>query len=213
MFQIEKTKKNGGMILWVDEQSLREMHKFILDLSEKSPVLNSEGLTLALAHDIRKAYSSSRKTAKANVGDDEITIFGVKQVWPTLLMQVALLRTGLAFVNSSKQSQCLMYQLEAIIEDSVNSFLTTDAINILSQYEQLIGIQEKFITERIGSRVSYFLSLESEQRRKQLAEVLHSLGTMWESTHNIVGSERMDGTLTPERLKRHSWDSVTDCEF
>ncbi len=213
MLKFEKTKKNGGFILWGDYQALKSLHSFAMDISEKSHVLDTEGLIPALAYDLRKAFEDQRESDKTTIWNDEISIYGVEQVWPTFIVQVALLRTSLAFVDSNKYEQSQMYLLEGFLEDAVNTTFPKESHQILASYSSLIGTTEKFITEAVGSRTSYFLSLNKLERRAQLAEILHSMNSMWESTHKTLGSERMNGILTPKHFVNHSWDTLSACEL
>lgn len=134
MLQFEKTMKNGGFTLWGNYEDLTSLHSFLMDVSSKSSVLETEGLIPALAYDLRKAYSGQRKRAKTTIGDDEISIYGVEQVWPTFIMQVALLRTGLAFIDSDKNEQSKMYLLEGFLENAINKIFPKECSSILASY-------------------------------------------------------------------------------
>lgn len=210
MLQYEKAKKNGGFTLWGDYQTLKGLHSFVMDLSERSPVLDTEGLGPAFSYDLRKAYEGLRESQKTQVWNDEITIYGVEQVWTTFIAQVALFRTGLAFIDSSKHQQSQMYLLEGFLEDVITGIFPQNAAHIIFCYKALIGTPEDHIYELLGSRTSYFLSLATKERRECLPEILASMRMMWDSTHEILGPGRMPGILTPQHFVGHSWDTVTD---
>lgn len=210
MLQFEKGKKNGGFTLWGTYESLKDLHSFILDLSARSIVLEGEGLTLALAYDIRKAYEGQRESDKTTIWNDELSIYGVEQVWPTFLTQVALLRTGLAFVNSSKLEQSHMYFLEDFTEKAISGSFPKESKIITACFHSLVGLQEKQVADRLGSRVSYFLSQDARKRKSLLGEILWSLDSRWDSRHEILGIDRMDGVLCPNDFTGHSWDTLSD---
>ena len=173
-------------------------------------VLEGEGLTLSLAYDIRKAYEGQRESDKKIIWNDELSIYGVEQVWPTFLTQVALLRTGLAFVNSSKLEQSQMYLLEDFAEKAIAGSFPKEANRITACFHRLVGIQEKQVKDRLGSRVSYFLSIVARKRKALLSEILCSLDPMWESSHEILGKDRIDGDLCPDDFAGHSWDTLSE---
>lgn len=212
MLQFEKSKNNGGFTLWGDYEDLKSLHSFAMDISDKSSVLEAEGLIPALAYDLRKAYEGQRKSDKTTIWNDEISIYGVEQVWPTFIMQVALLRTGLAFIDSKKFEQSQMYLLEGFLENAINTIFPKQSHHILACYSSLVGTPEKFITNVIGSRTSYFMSLNANERRIQLAEILQSMKPMWERRFEIFGSERMGVILSPKHFANHSWETVCDLE-
>ncbi len=164
MLFIEKTKNNGGFVLWGDYWSLREMHTFCMDCAEKSPTLEYEGLLVSLAYDIRKAYEKQREIDTASHFDEKIQIYGVEQVWPTFAVQVALLRASLAFYDSTKLEQSIVYRLEHIFIEAIPEIFPKSGNQILSSFERLSGIQESQVKDLIGSRVSYFLSLTKAKK-------------------------------------------------
>ncbi|NRA72000.1 MAG: hypothetical protein HRU24_13340 [Gammaproteobacteria bacterium] len=208
MLQFDISKRNGGFILWGDYGTLKPLHSYIMDIANNSPVLDSEGIVVALAYDIRKAYEGQREKSTTTVWDDEITIYGVEQVWTTFLMQVALLRYALAFVDSSKNDQCQIYLLEDFTEQILQAAFPKESHDILAQYKQLIGIQESFIEQKLGSRSSYFLTLNKTQRKLQLAEILSSLQPMWDVITRTLDSDRKHGVLNPDELESYSWNSM-----
>lgn len=208
MLQFEIAKRNGGFVLWGDYGTLKPIHSFLMDISEQSPVLHKEGLLPALAYDIRKAYEGFRKKETLEVWNDDVAIYGVEQVWPTFINQIALARSGLAFVNSSKDQQSTMYLLEAFLEDAVKNAFPKESNEILDVYNQLTSSQEQFITDVLGGRVAYFLYRDAKSRRSELIEVLKSLNPMWASIVNAIGNERAGTKLSPKDFEGYSWESL-----
>jgi hypothetical protein len=214
MLQYKIGKRNGGFVLWGDYGTLKPIHSFLMDISEKCPTLESEGLIPALAFDLRKAYEGQREKSKTDVWDDEISIYGVEQVWPTFIVQIALLRTGLAFVDSSKQDQSIMYQLESYMESVLKAAFPKEFHILLNAYKGLIGTQEKSISEILGSRVALFLFQEAKTRKSLLPEILQSLDLSWSVIHRAIESEK--GALTLTDFEKYSWDSldnITEKQF
>jgi hypothetical protein len=115
MLRFKLSKRNGGFVLWGDYNTLEPINSFLMDISEKSSILDDEGLIPALAYDLRKAYEGRREKDNAEVWNDNLTLYGVEQIWPLFITQIALLRTSLAFIDSGKKEQAIMYQLEAFV--------------------------------------------------------------------------------------------------
>jgi len=213
MLKFEKSKKNGGFTLWGDFYTLKHLHRFVMDLSEKSPALDEEGLAPAFGYDLRKAYDGMRETSKVPAGDQEIAIFGVEQVWTTFIAQVALFRTALAFVDSNKHEQSQMYLLEGFLEDALAGCLPDQSVKILQSYKALIGISEDDLYHILGSRTAYFLLLDARARKTQLAEVLMSMTPAWNEAQGGMGANKSSGLLTPKHFDGFSWDRVEDQEL
>ncbi len=207
MLFIEKTKNNGGFILWGDYWSLREMHTLCMDCSEKSPTLAYEGLLVSLAYDIRKAYEKQREIDTASHFDEKIQIYGVEQVWPTFAVQLALLRASLAYYDSTKLEQSLVYRLEHLFIEAIPEIFPKSSKEILLSFERLSGLQESQVKDLIGSRVSYFLSLTKAKRASELAAILKSLDKVMDDFlrgHPHLREHQYDPTI----YDHHSWETI-----
>jgi hypothetical protein len=65
MFNYHALKNAAGIALFSDYLSLRQAHKIIHDVNERSPVIrDKDGFFLGLAYDLRKAYEGQRLTLK-----------------------------------------------------------------------------------------------------------------------------------------------------
>jgi len=208
MLEYEPTKRNGGFILWGDYSTLKPIHSLIMDVSQKSPVLNSEGLLPALAYDIRKAYEGRREQDKQTVWDDEITVYGVEQVWPTFITQVALLRTALAFAPFSKNQHGLTYLIEAFLDDMLRSVFPAQATAILRNHMDLIGQQEAQLSPLLGSRVSYFLELAPAKRRDNLSAIIASMDPLYGVRFGGLSSQNTTNMPHPSEFEGRSWSDL-----
>lgn len=75
---------------------------------------------LALAYDARKAYERQRDMVEPPEHSEEIGIrYGVRILWPVLLLQHRMLRSSLAYLNHTAKTQAIAYALEAIIEEAL----------------------------------------------------------------------------------------------
>ncbi|WP_435277348.1 DUF6904 family protein (plasmid) [Psychrobium sp. nBUS_13] len=209
MLKIENGKRNGGFVLWGDYDTLKEIHSFCMNVSEKSPILDSQGLIPALAYDLRKAYEKRRELSTETIWDDQVTIYGVEQVWVTFIVQLALMRTSLAFFDTNKKEQSIMYKLEAYLEEILPIAFPKQHRAILAVYSWLVGTQEQQIQDIIGSRVSYFLSLTKPKRANELEHILKSLDPVMDSflrNHPHHQSAQFNPTI----YDLHSWDTVSN---
>lgn len=213
MLQFELTENSGGIVLWGDYQALKPIHTFILDISDKSPILDNEGIVMGLAYDIRKAYESQREKDKQKIWDDEITIYGVEQVLPTLIAQIALLRKALAYIPATRDDHSVIYRLESFLESVIKGFNPEQGDFIISQYERLTGLTEKLMDETLGSRVAYFLSKDSDWRKDNLGNILLSIDPMYKSLHEVwVRNDAID-LIDPNEFEGWSWNSMDGMEM
>jgi hypothetical protein len=208
MLFIDKTKNNGGFILWGDYWTLRELHSLCMDAAEKSPTLDNEGLLAALAYDLRKAYEKQRESDTVGHFEEEMQIYGVEQVWPTFVVQLVLMRTALAFYDSNKLEQSLVYRLEYLFLDAVPAILPKVSNEVLSAFSRLSGLQEQQVSDLLGSRVSYFLSLTKAKRVTELPTILRSLDAVMDSFLKDHPHHR-EHNFDPTVFDGHSWDTLT----
>ncbi len=114
-------KNHAGLMLTGDYWSLKALHEMAHDINERSPLVkDKEGMFLGLAYDVRKAFEGQREIIKPSKHAPEFGIrYGVKILWPTLLLQHQVIRHSLAFMNHCRRYQALTYALEAAIEDGL----------------------------------------------------------------------------------------------
>ena len=210
MLKIENGRRNGGFILWGDYTTLKNLHSFLMDVSERSSILDSEGLLPSLAYDLRKAFEGYREKDTVQISDDEVSLYGVEQVWPLFISQVALARSSLAFISSTKHEQAQMYALEAFLEDAIEHAFPAESGLVRKIYTSLCSIQENEVTDIIGSRVAFFLDQTPQQRRMLLPEVLQSLEFTWICLQERLGMDRTSAKIDVNKINQYSWESIDD---
>lgn len=211
MLIFESTKNNGGFVLWGDYWTLRELHQMCFDIVDRSPQLNPEGLVMSLAYTLRKAFEGQRQSTNLEHFNDKMKLYGVEQVWPTFIVQSALLRNGLAFGPSSKLEQSMMYQIEHALEVALHAAFPLTASDILDALRKLSSYTEAATTELLGSRVSYFLSLTKAKRATELSSILSSLDKSLDSLLRQPQSRSLSGYIfDPMIYDEHSWDTVDE---
>lgn len=119
MLSYRLLKNHAGILLIGDYTSLRWLHEVVHDVNERSPfVRDKEGMFLGLAYDVRKAYEQQREILKPPEHYEEMGIrYGVRVLWPVLLLQQRMLRTSLAYLDHTAKTQAIAYALEAVIAE------------------------------------------------------------------------------------------------
>jgi hypothetical protein len=208
MYQFESLRRNGGFVFWGDYSSLRDLHEFIHDAVKRSSVLQDEGIVINLAYDIRKAFEGQRRMEVTKIENDEITLYGVEQTWPLFISQVALLRTSLAFLDTTSFHQAQMYLLEHLLESAIKKIFPSQSTDILNHFKQMVGTQESFISPLLGGRVCYFMQLTPAQRRDKLPMVLRSLTPMYDFTYQFWARNENNGLIDPSDFQNLDWDNI-----
>jgi hypothetical protein len=118
------------------------------------------------------------------------------------------MRTALAFYDSNKLEQSLVYRLEYLFLDAVPAILPKVSNEVLSAFSRLSGLQEQQVSDLLGSRVSYFLSLTKAKRVTELPTILRSLDAVMDSFLKDHPHHR-EHNFDPTVFDGHSWDTLT----
>ncbi len=200
-------KNHAGVLLTGDYNSLKALHEVVHGVNEKSPLLrDKEGSFLGLAYDVRKAYEQQREVIEPPEHYPEIgTRFGVQILWPMLLVQCRMLRSSMAFIDTTKWQQAVAYNLEAVIESALEADFGSQS-GILIERWMRIDPAHPWPEEKFDSRGAIFCSWTKAERRKRLAGLLASLDPMYPAIYPIW-LRNGDATLvSPEELD--SWNGV-----
>jgi len=97
MLNYEIVDKHEGLRLLGSADDFRRFHAILHDVNERSPVVfDKEGVFIALAYDVRKAYEGQRLVRKATKHDPYSgPMLGVDILWPTILVQCRMFRVSL----------------------------------------------------------------------------------------------------------------------
>lgn len=207
MLEYRLLKNHAGILLVGDYGSLSVLHEVIHDVNERSPLIRDiEGTFLGLAYDVRKAYERQREIIEPPEFCEEIGIrYGVKILWPVILLQHRMLRASLSFIDNSKRHQAITYALEAVIEAAIEDDFGTHASAIKDRWLR-IDPAHPLPEEKIGSRGAIFSSWNKSQRKKYLSNLLDSLDPMYPPTYRILVKNGESGLLSPEELD--SWENA-----
>lgn len=200
-------KNHAGVLLTGDYNSLKALHEVVHEVNEKSPLLkDKEGAFLGLAYDARKAYEQQRKVIKPPEHLLEIgTRFGVQILWPVLLVQCRMLRSSMAFIDTTKWQQAVAYNLEAVIESALEADFGPQSGVLLDRWMR-INPAHPWPEEKLDSRGAIFSSWTKAERRKRLAGLLASLDAMYPALYPIWLRNGDTTLVSPEELD--SWEGV-----
>lgn len=200
-------KNHAGILLMGDYKSLTALHEVVHEVNEKSPILkDKEGSFLGLAYDVRKAYERQREVIKAPENCPEIgTRFGVKILWPVLLVQCRMLRSSMSYIDTTKWHQAVAYNLEAVIESALKEDFGAKADVLLERWMR-IDPSYPGVEEKLDSRGAIFSSWSKSERRKRLPGLLLSLDTMYSSVYPMWLSYGDTTLVSPQELD--SWVGV-----
>ena len=200
-------KNHAGILLIGDYTSLKTFHEVVHEVNEKSPLLlDKEGLFLALAYDVRKAYEKQREVIEAPKHFPEIgTRYGVQILWPVLLVQCRMLRASLAYIETNKWQQAVAYNLEAVIESALKDDFGAQSGALVDRWMQ-IDPAHPYPEEKLDSRCAIFCSWKKAERRKRFAGLLASLDPMYPFFYQMRVNNGDTSLVSPEELD--SWDGV-----
>ncbi|EHP4170959.1 hypothetical protein KO950_000801 [Salmonella enterica] len=181
MLRYELTPNNAGFVLWGDSEALDELHQLIHFLVDESPLIEGkDGFMLSLAYDIRKAREGCRRTEQYEYeGHDTYNIYGVELLWPLILIQLALFRRSMAYIEVNKKQLSLMYSFEHILEAALKKLMPESWEDLIRTAKCASDSDFRSIESNLDSRCCYFANLHPELRNKQLRNILCSFDPLW----------------------------------
>lgn len=181
MFRFDLTPNNAGIVFWGDKASLNELYECIHYIVDESPLIkNKEGFILALAYDIRKAREGQRRTEEYLYDFSETyQLYGVELLWPLVLLQAAMLRISMSYIETDKSKLSVMYAFEFIIESALKQFSPDRFEEVTRSAKNASNSDFDWIEDSIDSRCCYFINQSSENRKEQLNKIMNSLDSFW----------------------------------
>lgn len=121
MLSYSLLKNHAGIMLIGHYTSLRWLHEVVHDVNERSPlVIDKEGMFLSLAYDVRKAFERQREIFEPPEHYAEVGVrYGVRVLWPVLLVQQRMLRASLSYLDHTAKTQAIAYALKAVVEEAL----------------------------------------------------------------------------------------------
>jgi len=189
MLYADNTKHGGGITLWGDAWDLRQAQQVIYDLAgEQCPFWQGEesNFILRLASNVRYAHEGQHRKDRQVLFEDEKTIYGVDILWPTLLLQLAMMRRAAGFMPTDAYTQATLYTLEACVYRALRVFCPATANSVLDSATAAASGPLDPVLDAHPNRAAYFASLHTlAQRRAALPAIMFSHHAMYEHTYSL----------------------------
>jgi len=182
MFRFELTPSNAGIVFWGDTAAMDELHQFIHFAVDESPLIKiKDGFMLALAYDIRKAREGCRRTELYQYEEgDSYQLYGVELLWPLILLQSAILRRSMSYIQTDKKQLSIMYAFEHLLESALQEFLPGNRAEVMIKMASSAADSDfEWLEDNIDSRCCYFLSQPPVKRKEKLDKILCSFDSLW----------------------------------
>jgi hypothetical protein len=181
MLRYDLTPHNGGIVLWGDAEALNELHALIHVIVDESPMIKvKDGFILALAYDIRKAREGYRRDEPYQYEhQDNYRLYGVELLWPMVLIQTAILRSAMSYMETDKNQLSVMYAFEYLLESALKELMPATSEAVLQVARFAADSDLMFVEDCIDSRCCYYLGLSPVQRKAQLVSILRSMDSLW----------------------------------
>jgi len=203
MLSGQRLHDHAGLLLTGDYESLQWLHQTVHDVNDRSPIVrDKEGAFLGLAYDVRKAYEGQREIIprprhQKSLGER----YGVRILWPVLLLQQRILRVSLAFLDHSRRHQAITYALESVIEDGLQEDFGNESPAIIEQWQRLDPTYPD-IVDKLDTRCALFCSWSNRDRKRRLAALLASFGPLYALAPAAGTSGRGSVEISPAELER-----------
>jgi len=194
-------KNHAGILLIGDYTSLRWLHEVVHDVNERSPLVrDKEGMFLSLAYDVRKAYEQQREILRAPEPYEEMGIrYGVRILWPVLLLQQRMLRTSLAYLDHTAKTQAIAYALEATVEEALLEDFRTQGMDAARLWQRINPAQPQ-VFELLQGRGAIFCSWTKAERKRRFLQLLTSFDPMYDSYYALRLQRGDKNLLSPGEL-------------
>ncbi len=194
-------KNHAGIRLIGDYTSLRWLHEVVHDVNERSPLIDDkEGVFLALAYDVRKAYELQRDILAPPKHYEEMGIrYGVSILWPVLLLQQRMMRSSLAYLDHTAKTQAIAYALEAVIEEALLDDFPTQGKDLIAGWKR-IDPGHPDTLQMLQSRGAIFSSWTKAERKQKFRQLLLSFDPMYESHHAFRLQHGEKNLISPGEL-------------
>lgn len=184
MLNCSISKNHAGIILTGDYWSLKSLNEIIHDINERSPLVrDKEGMFLDFAYDVRKAFECQREILKPPMAAPEFGVrYGVKILWPVILLQYQMLRQSLAFIDHGSRHQAVAYALQFAIENGLAEDFRANEMEIKRAWNG-IDLHDPKTFGLLYSRTGLYCSWTKALRKKGISALLDSFSPFYEQHH------------------------------
>lgn len=207
MLSYQLLKNHAGILLIGDYTSLRWLHEVVHDVNERSPLVHDkEGMFLGLAYDVRKAYEREREILQPPPHYEEMSVrYGVRVLWPVLLLQHRTPRLSLAYLNHSAKTQAIAYALEEIIDEDLREDFEKQGGEAVTLWQRLDPAHPE-VFSKLRSRGAIFCSWTKAERKRHFLNLLTSFEPMYDSYYTFRLQRGERNLLSPGELVQ--WDNA-----
>lgn len=201
MLSYQLLRNHAGILLVGDFTSLHWLHEVIHDVNERSPLVrDKEGMFLALAYDVRKAYERQREILEPPEHFEEVGVrYGVRILWPVLLLQQRMLRSSLAHLDHTAKMQAIAYALEAIIEEAVLDDFQSQGKDIVTAWKRIYPAHPD-VFDMLDSRGGLFCSWTKAERKRKFLQLLISFEPLYDSYYALRLQQGQKDLVSPGDL-------------
>ncbi|PHV10018.1 DUF6904 family protein [Chitinimonas sp. BJB300] len=208
MLEYELTLHHTGLTLWGDRAALERLYGFVGHVVDESHTIeDKEGFVLGLCYDLRKAFEGHRENRWRFEGtEDQCRIYGVKILWPVLLIQMSLLRRAMGSIPTNRHDQAVMYELEHVVESALRAATPATADDVLHASFRAGTASYTHIETLLDSRCYYFIKLPAKERQHLLAKLMETFDPVYQSLAE-VGAILRPGIIPPNAFQgsRQEW--------
>jgi hypothetical protein len=205
MLQFEVLRNHAGIAIVGDYLTLRALHELIHRVDEQSPLTERHADSfLALAYDLRKAADGLRRKVESPELYPEIgPRFGVEILWPVLLYQCCVLRSGLEEIAHTSNDQSLVYALEHVVETGLAADFGDEAGAVFAAWRALDLTDA---AERLRPLGAIFCAWTAAERKQGLAELLKHFSITYEpSERSRTGNKVLIAPGDIQRWRKREW--------
>lgn len=201
MLSYSLLKNHTGIMLIGDYTSLRWLHEVVHDVNERSPLVrDKEGMFLGLAYDVRKACERQREILEPPEHYEEMGIrYGVRILWPVLLLQQRTLRYSLAYLDHAAKTQAITYALEAIIEEALLEDFQAQGKDVITAWQRIDPAYPD-VFDMLQSRGAIFCSWTKAERKRKFLQLLTSFDPLYDSYHALRLQRGEKNLISPGEL-------------
>lgn len=184
-----------------DYTSLRWLHEVVHDVNERSPLItDKEGMFLSLAYDVRKAYERQREIIEPPEHYEEVGVrYGVKMLWPVLMVQQRLLRASLGHLDHTAKTQAIAYALEALVEEALLEDFQTQGNDIARTWKRINPAQPN-VFDKLYQAGGLFCSWTKTDRKRQFLQLLLSFEPLYDSYYALRLQQGQRDLVSPGEL-------------
>ena len=160
------TKYGAGISICGDYFDLVGLRETINDLVHDNASTPHFEFAQALAYDIRHAYQGDREKRSFETSHGKIDYYSVNVLWPTFLVQVALIRSAAAYLPTSKEQQAHLFLLEHCASTALSILDPAVAKVCADWFSSPMHIPEDFLIDFVDYQSRVYITSASTAKKR-----------------------------------------------